>query len=769
MHEHHYAMSSRRSRAKQPKSYRVEEAYSFLDDEDGSGPPATQTPRGQDAELDDGDDFMPDVEQEEAEDDFDDDEEEVGDEEEGSEPDVPTDDESVGRGSSAMDLETPSKKANAKRAQKRKATTLPKVRAPGSVGPIQRPANFIKSGGMKIRAGTDKMRSRGVADFSKAGGQEMRLKDLFGPATSDLKQVLMTRDYWHTQETLPVRGPGGPRRSFFETDEARDKDETLTGDWFAQTGKEAFASRQKVSGLSVEKGLAYTLNHGSDAQDVLLGAASDPQLHSLKKGSYISIAQPFDHDTDRKGWIFNLGARIQDAQWATCEEGNTQYLAVAVEQTPMAGRQTKSMENSTAPAFSATKPYAASVQIWAFEARKNGQLDASKQPRLVLVICADWGAPKQLRWCPVDLVEQATDGEMRVGLLAGIWSDGRLRVLDVSVPNDTHAGPRYRHISQAAFDVAFPNTIPTCLHWLSGTTLSAATSSGTLAIWTLTRPNTLPPSEADIQSPKPWFYKQISDTYILTLSSGWPSQPQYISVSTADGFARLYDIRSPNADTTASVRGRVLCITQAWHEHTQAFIMPDEHYILKHNPIRRFYHNIYSLRSDSSIVRVAASPVHPGVLVGGTNGTVIASNPVVRVVNTKNTPWQQNWFSHEWRGPVQNFVTQPDSQEGEDAENEPVVSSMSEGVATDPNSHVNQEVLSKPLVRITEGYKATQPGIQHSVTTKRKPENEISTLITVFEEKSAITALAWNPNVRFGTWAVAGMGDGLLRVEDVGV
>lgn len=199
--------------------------------------------------------------------------------------------------------------------------------------------------------------------------------------------------------------------------------------------------------------------------------------------------------------------------------------------------------------------------------------------------------------------------------------------------------------------------------------------------------------------------------------------------------------------------------------------MPDEHYILKHNPIRRFYHNIYSMRSESSIVRVAASPVHPGVLVGGANGTVIACNPVVRVVNTKNVPWQQNWFVHEWRGPVENLVTIPSSQDSEPQEGGPVISSVDEDAAVEdtPVDQIPQAVLSNPLIRITEGFKATQPGIQHSVTAKRKPDNEISTLITVFEEKSSITALAWNPNLKFGTWAVAGMGDGLLRVEDIGV
>jgi transcription factor C subunit 6 len=82
---------------------------------------------------------------------------------------------------------------------------------------------------------------------------------------------------------------------------------------------------------------------------------------------------------------------------------------------------------------------------------------------------------------------------------------------------------------------------------------------------------------------------------------------------------------------------------------------------------------------------------------------------------------------------------------------------------------VPKEILSQPLVRISEGYRAVQQGIAHSAVSKRKGNPEIGRSISIFEEKSAVTALAWNPNLKYGTWAVAGMGSGLLRVEDVGI
>jgi transcription factor C subunit 6 len=754
----------RAARAKQRKSYRVEDEYSFLDDEAGSVASRVQTPDEGEEPQEEEDDFMPDAE-EEPEEELDDDEivaTSESDDNDYSEPERPATPELNIREVDAS--HTPDVRGDGKHQRELAA----KIKL--SNKKVKVPIQITRGGGTAAKAvASTPLRTRGVADFTKVGGQEVRLKDLFGPRSEDLNPILNTRDFWKRQETLPVRKsktwPSTLRRSFFESAEGRAKDISTTRSWYANSGREVFAKGQKSTSLSAEEAMGYLTNDGAESLNVLCGPVDNPQVYTLKKLSYLSVAEPFKQKEGRRGWLFNLGSRIQDAQWAPNEDGNTQYLAVAVEQKAATESQPKPMENPKAPAFSATIPFPASIQIWAFDANEIGELDVSQQPRLQLVICTKWGAPKQFRWCPIQANAEKDKAEdqddVHIGLLAGIWSDGRVRILEVSCPRPAieSSETQYFHITQAAFDVDFPQTIPSCLRWLSGTTLAVATAIGTLAIWTLSRPGTFTSAQVTKRSPRPWFYQQISDTFILTLSSGWPSQPHFISITTADGFARLYDIRTPNADTTASIRGRTLCLTQDWHEQTQSFIAPDEHYMLKHNPIRRFYHNLYTMRAESSITRCASSPVHPGILIGGADGRVESSNPVGRICNYKVMPWQQTWIAHEYRGPVSNLVpSQPKDVEMNDG-----------GPVTAPkfSSTVPQSFLDQPLARITEGYKALQPGIQHSITSKKVANPEVGKGITIYEERSAVTALAWNPNLKFGGWAVAGMGSGLLRVEDI--
>jgi hypothetical protein len=64
--------SRRQSRGKQPKSYRLEEQYSFLDEENGSAHSNASTSDVEEPQQDEDDFFMPDAE-EEPEDDFDED------------------------------------------------------------------------------------------------------------------------------------------------------------------------------------------------------------------------------------------------------------------------------------------------------------------------------------------------------------------------------------------------------------------------------------------------------------------------------------------------------------------------------------------------------------------------------------------------------------------------------------------------------------------------------------------------------------------------
>ncbi|KAF2644974.1 hypothetical protein P280DRAFT_504448 [Massarina eburnea CBS 473.64] len=615
-----------------------------------------------------------------------------------------------------------------------------------------------------IQIGPDtKLRQRVIEEWNK-GGQQQRFKTFFGPTVEDMYPVLQTRDHWFRQDAMPCRAEGDLRRSFYVPEEVEAEEIGNTRRWYEDVGRESFEKGQKCKRVTDEEGRPYLVNEGPASMDLLMGDIKQPKVYTLGKGEHMSVSTPFQSKSGRRGWIFNLGTRIQETQWVPNEKGRTQYLAVAVEQKHPVKPKYKLLENPKAPAFTPTKPFQASIQIWAFDSDDNGEMDPEKHPRLENVICTDWGAPKFFRWCPIGMKNTVDmdDGENNVhlGLLAGVWSDGKLRILDISFQkSDDPLKPNYTHYTEAAFEVTMPETIPTCLHWLSGTSLAVATASGNLGIWSFNRP--------DGFSRKPWFYKQMADTYILSLCSGYPSYPQMVSVTTADGFARLFDLRSPSLDACFAARGRMLVLNQDWHEHTQSFVMADEYYLLKHSSVRRYHTNIYGIRLVSPISCCATSPVHPCILAGGIDGTVEASNTLCKVINGKALPWQQKWFKHEYRPAIDNLILRPNPTQNPP---EPSTATLPLPIGViAPDSSPDNAVLDKPLTRITEGYKAQKLGVVYAEDFRGGKDGSSAKYLTIFEEKSAITKLAWNPNRRCGTWAVAGSNSGYLRVEDIGV
>jgi transcription factor C subunit 6 len=676
---------------------------------------------------------------------------------------------SIAAGSgSALDtaLTTPIRSAKTKSLR---ATGLSGVRCVGTPGVAG--ARYIPLGTKADGAPTT--RQRAVGEW-RDGGQESRLKNLFGPTSEDLRPVFDTKKTWLSQTTLPSRSFKHLAPTPYITEEAMARDARSLRQWYANVGRAAFAQGQKTAHKDADQAQVYLVNPGPESLDLLMGNVKNQRIWSLKKGRYMSAAVPFGSDSKRKGWIFHLGSRIQDAQWAPNERGSTQYLAVIVEQDDTTSRKHKPFGNPKAPAFTATSSFHASIQIWVFESTPSGILTLEKEPRLALVICTDWGAPKVIHWWPIgaeDSLEPDQDGIVRLGLLASIWSDGKARILDVSLRQSTadSSHTQYVHYTEAALELAFweppstdkaghpvekLSTLPTCLCWLSPTTIAVGTASGNVAIWTLTRPGMFPPDRAQ---PQPWFHKQLADTYIITISSGYPSRPQFLSLTTADGFARLVDLRAPVADAISSLRGRMLVHAQAWHEHTQSFIMVDEYYMLKHSTLRRYNQAIYTYRTDSTLTAVATSPVHPAVLIGTSDGSVTATNGVCKIMNSKDIPWSQMWFKHEWRRAMEDG--EPNAAGSTGPSDEPI--EREEGSDAGPN------VLARPLARVTEGYTPVQTSMQYPDATKRHKDG--AKFITVFEENSAATRVAWNPSLKCGTWAVAGMQSGMLRVEDLGV
>ena len=141
-----------------------------------------------------------------------------------------------------------------------------------------------------------------------------------------------------------------------------------------------------------------------------------------------------------------------------------------------------------------------------------------------------------------------------------------------------------------------------------------------------------------------------------------------------------------------------------------------------------------------------------------------ATNPLRRVTESKVDIWQQTWFAHEWRRP-------PDEELSRqlDPTDQPSASHGVEQISSAPDKGANVLIVEENgISRMLDGFKAERISLAvDGRTAQRYNQLDGTHFATIFEEKSAITALAWNPNPHVGGWAAAGMGDGLLRVENI--
>ena len=158
-------------------------------------------------------------------------------------------------------------------------------------------------------------------------------------------------------------------------------------------------------------------------------------------------------------------------------------------------------------------------------------------------------------------------------------------------------------------------------------------------------------------------------------------------------------------------------------------------------------------KAEGQVVSIAAGKVHASVLVGSADGSVMVTNPMRKVLNTKEAQFQQTWFKHEW-------VHRPSGQDGGE------IGSGAEG--KDGDSSHGGNLPREGISRITEGYKVESLQVLKSEKGKLKLK-DASPYSTIHEEESGVTQVAWNPNLHCGGWAAAGMGCGLVRVENLAI
>ena len=291
------------------------------------------------------------------------------------------------------------------------------------------------------------------------------------------------------------------------------------------------------------------------------------------------------------------------------------------------------------------------------------------------------------------------------------------------------------HLDQAAFTCGPPDTICTCVDWLSSSHIAAGCANGFVAIWDMSA-HLQSPATAPASSPRPFFYHLLHQTYILALSSCYPSHPSLIITSAMDGYIRLTSTHAPLTDTVLAPRSRIGPSALAWSDAIQCVLAAEENSTVRAYAVRRLFTGIAVARPVGTVSSLCVGTAHPTLLSGSADGAAMATNPMRRILKDRHKVrgYQQLWFRHEW----------------------------SSGPTGEADKH------PRGISRFTEGYVLESPNLFRSFgDDNRLPDQAEKVLPTVFEKGTAVTAVCWNPNIACAGWAAAGMASGLVRVEDL--
>lgn len=296
--------------------------------------------------------------------------------------------------------------------------------------PTNSKLNVTKFSRWKKRKEVKEEHSRGLTEqAAHIQGKESVLKQLFGSDQQDWVNVLRSRDQWLAEPTLPKRQAGarGMCHFFSHTKEKRTMEASIGWDWYYQGGFD----RQSVRNLTLNEGFDF-IPKAKHSHKFLVGPYGKQKEFNLSHGQsfYLDAWKDAAQSRGRDGWILNIGTAITCLDWAPNQD-ELQYLAVAARPKP------DPKLSKVSPAYTPS-PLPSCLQIWTFPSKKNSNycfLDSKRPPKLRLVICTEWGDVKQLKWCPMP--RNFRDSRKNsIGLLAGIWTDGYIRILDVQLDKE---------------------------------------------------------------------------------------------------------------------------------------------------------------------------------------------------------------------------------------------------------------------------------------------------------------------------------------------
>lgn len=319
-----------------------------------------------------------------------------------------------------------------------------------------------------VAMSADETRYRGILDPKDHVSKQMHYLLTFGPDDRDLKATIYTRGRWRfardvalpsrfTLDSSPVDPDDyGPTFGVHKDDIARES--TTAWDWYydKKIGP-SFRERQRAGREPKESEARsrYLPQPKKGKLTVLMGPVNDQKTFRLGLHETIDFGEAWGKITGpktnqrtgsraREGWLINFEQRVLAMAWAPNQDGVSQYLAVAAPTTDEQKEQYHSPEGTSFSAFHPTSSYPSALQVWEFKGKAVGTqlntLDMTTKPRLRQVLCSEWGDLRRISWCQAPRKwrdAETEDDSESLGLLAGVWGDGKVRVLDVKLRRDS--------------------------------------------------------------------------------------------------------------------------------------------------------------------------------------------------------------------------------------------------------------------------------------------------------------------------------------------
>lgn len=312
-----------------------------------------------------------------------------------------------------------------------------------------------------------------------------------------------------------------------------------------------------------------------------------------------------------------------------------QYLAISIKGPIPPGEAERNSE--VPPAYHRTTG-PGQIQIWRVPSSSKGTI--AGKPSLALILCHFWGNVRSLRWCPIPRIL----GDLKeLGYLAMVCGDGAVRVIKVAFQEeDIDQETSFIKTTEPLFEGRVPDTLCTCVTWMSTHEIAAGCANGFAVVWDIQH-YTAPENRGKVIPPH--HYLMLHQTYILDISSCFPSYPRTICTSSMDGHCRLTSLDDPQADTILTGRSRLSSNACVWVDCIQTVMASEDGTWVKMYPFRRFWSSTSVARQSQGgvILDLAGSQCHPFVLAAGGEGEVVVFNPLRKTFHGKivsHTPHQ---------------------------------------------------------------------------------------------------------------------------------